>query len=430
MTIGMLETIGFCRGSFGLLVSLAISTAAAIPATAQDSHYWTNQYGTGAQLLSGVVVGSILDLSSTYYNPGSSALTNDRTLVLTTSAAELISITVEDGAGDGKDLRSVRLAGAPSIFAIALSPADKRHKSAVSYLTRQDVNFEVDTRRVETVADPAQPAGDNVFAELNFTQRLSEPWAGVSWSYKANPHVGFGATMYTALRSHRGRLQTTAEGVDSDSTGAVLLGTNEYRYWNVRLLGKTGVFLDYDPLKAGLAITTPSLNLFGEGSTTVNGFSLGLDTDNDGILDANMVADYQDKLASTAESPFSIALGASYVIDRTALFATVESFGGIARYNVLSPEPFVAQSTGDTISYSYTQAAKAVTNWGVGVEHHLAGKTTLYGGFHHRSLRLRDRPREFPDHDGELGYLSPHPGGHLCLQHVGVHHGRKLLPGG
>ena len=36
----------------------------------QDSHYWTNQYGTRATLLGGAVIGSVLDLSGTYYNPG------------------------------------------------------------------------------------------------------------------------------------------------------------------------------------------------------------------------------------------------------------------------------------------------------------------------------------------------------------------------
>ena len=37
---------------------------------AQDNHYWTNQYGTKSNLLGGAVVGKVLDLSSTYYNPG------------------------------------------------------------------------------------------------------------------------------------------------------------------------------------------------------------------------------------------------------------------------------------------------------------------------------------------------------------------------
>ena len=48
---------------------------------AQDTHYWNNQYGTDAQLLGGVVVGDISDLSAVYYNPGAIALTKGQRLV-------------------------------------------------------------------------------------------------------------------------------------------------------------------------------------------------------------------------------------------------------------------------------------------------------------------------------------------------------------
>ena len=37
---------------------------------AQDSHHWTQQYGTRSTLLGGAVIGSASDLSATYYNPG------------------------------------------------------------------------------------------------------------------------------------------------------------------------------------------------------------------------------------------------------------------------------------------------------------------------------------------------------------------------
>ena len=42
----------------------------AAPAAAQDAHYWSQQYGTRSELLSGAVVGSPQDLSTTFYNPG------------------------------------------------------------------------------------------------------------------------------------------------------------------------------------------------------------------------------------------------------------------------------------------------------------------------------------------------------------------------
>ncbi|MFQ5582925.1 MAG: long-chain fatty acid transport protein, partial [Calditrichia bacterium] len=38
--------------------------------SAQDANYWTNQYGARANLLGGAVVGSVVDLSGTFYNPG------------------------------------------------------------------------------------------------------------------------------------------------------------------------------------------------------------------------------------------------------------------------------------------------------------------------------------------------------------------------
>ena len=161
------------------------------------------------------------------------------------------------------------------------------------------------------------------------------------------------------------------------------------------------------------------MSLFGDGSTGVNLFALGLDTDDDGSADAEMSADYQDKLSSTVKSPFSIALGVSYVLGETSFFATVESFGGLSRYDVLQPEIFVSQSSGDTVTLQYTNAAKAVTNWGFGVEHKLEGRTTLYGGF------ITDRSAYEFDPDNFLTTISSWDIYHLA---VGSTFALKSLP--
>jgi hypothetical protein len=58
-------------------------------ALAQDSHYWYDQYGTRANLLGGCTVGSVRDLSATYYNPGSLAMNDEPALLLTSDAIEL-----------------------------------------------------------------------------------------------------------------------------------------------------------------------------------------------------------------------------------------------------------------------------------------------------------------------------------------------------
>ena len=76
----------------------------AIPAIAQDAHYWNIQYGTRSTLLGGAVIGSVSDLSATYYNPGAVALFEDTKFILSARVYQLETITVEDGAGNGRDL--------------------------------------------------------------------------------------------------------------------------------------------------------------------------------------------------------------------------------------------------------------------------------------------------------------------------------------
>ena len=65
----------------------ALFLVLATNASAQDTHYWSQKYGSRSLLLGGVVIGSVVDLSGTYYNPGGVALL-DAPLILTAKAFE------------------------------------------------------------------------------------------------------------------------------------------------------------------------------------------------------------------------------------------------------------------------------------------------------------------------------------------------------
>jgi hypothetical protein len=69
-----LRSIGIGRPRYAALKSVIAASCLALlfagPATAQDSQWWTNQYGNRARLLGGAVIGSARDLSAVYYNPG------------------------------------------------------------------------------------------------------------------------------------------------------------------------------------------------------------------------------------------------------------------------------------------------------------------------------------------------------------------------
>ena len=80
----------------------------AAPVRAQDAQYWTQQYGGSADLLGGMVVGSVVDLSTTFYNPAGLAFYTSPSIVLSAKGYEYQSIKVEGGTGFGSNLNSTK----------------------------------------------------------------------------------------------------------------------------------------------------------------------------------------------------------------------------------------------------------------------------------------------------------------------------------
>ena len=83
------------------LVAFFLAPAALL---AQDAHYWTYQYGPRANLLGGAVIGSVSDVSATFYNPGALSLAEDLTFTIAADVFQIRSLTLENAAGEGVDL--------------------------------------------------------------------------------------------------------------------------------------------------------------------------------------------------------------------------------------------------------------------------------------------------------------------------------------
>jgi len=391
------------------------------PGIAQDAHYWTNQYGTRSELVGGLVVGSFLDLSATYYNPGAIAFVSDPSLVLTTDAWEYQSFDFDDIAPQGLDLRTGRLRPAPSIFAIQLPIKAGKHRFAVSAVTRHSFEADAQATRIPTAeqfADNAIPTGRSL--EANIRHRLGEAWAGLSWSHPVKQRLGVGVTTYFAARGQFGRRQVFGQEVDSAGGGLSTRFIQEFSYWNVRLLWKAGVALDLRPLTLGLTITTPGITLFGSGRMLTNDGLIMIDL-GDSATANELVADFQDGIASTYRSPPSVALGASYRFGSTTAYATAEWFDGVDEYTILDAGEFVGQTTGDTLSNDLIYRLKDVLNFGFGLEHKLSDRFQAYGAFFSDRSALPDgRDRDIPVAlaDWDIWHLSA--GGVFVLGNIDI----------
>ena len=259
----------------------------ALSTSAQDSHYWNIQYGTRSTLLGGAVIGSVSDLSATYYNPGAVALFPEPKFILSAKVYERNALKIVNGAGDGKDLDYSSIVPSPSFFAFNLDFDWLGDGSlALSILTRQILNFEFATRRIVTTDFFPNSPGEEEFAGgISIEKEFDEIWAGLTYAHKISPIVGIGVTTYIAYRSQENKNQTIIQVLSANGKISSLTDFANFKYQNYRLLWKAGVGINLNPLTVGLTFTTPSINIGGTGSGGKHYFLNGVDLDSNGVDD-------------------------------------------------------------------------------------------------------------------------------------------------
>jgi hypothetical protein len=352
----------------------------------QDSHYWTYQYGTRAFLLGGMVIGSVLDISGIYYNPGGLSLLADPETLLASKAFHWPHYTFEKIGDTEKKITSSTFDNAPGIVAgLVKFPWLKDHRIGYSILTRQSVDIRLAGSLITTGdAIPDYPGEESIVTDFHLTEYLSEPWWGLTWAYKFNDTVGVGISNYFTFRSHRASYQTFGQVLTPDGKLTMFLDALSFEYQNYRLLWKVGVALDFDRFNLGLTLTTPSIEIYGKGAARINKTLTGQDIDEDSKRDDIVIADYQDGLDSDYPTPLALGVGATYTIAITRfgklnLYASAEWYAGVDKFLVIKTEEFVGQSDGEIYRNEITHELDDVLNFGLGIEHILNENITLYG---------------------------------------------------
>jgi hypothetical protein len=349
----------------------------------QDSHYWTNQYGTRATLLGGAVIGSVLDLSATYYNPGGLSLIDKPGTLIAAKIMQYPRVNLVGGGPESVSLRAFTPGPAPTLLAGTIRFRGLRnHKFAFSYLARQDAKLGVSISEtgLRDVA-PGAPGEEDFVTQFRLDQKVAEHWFGLTWSYKASKHIGLGVTQYLAVRSHWSTIQESIETRTQANHIAMAFGSRQYSYMHFRTLWKIGLAADFKEITLGLTLTTPSLDIGGQGTTGMNATLAGLDTDGDGVPDDYLAADYTDGLDSYFQTPFSIAAGMTFKIQKIRVYWSTEWFAAIKPYTVVDAEEFPAQSTGEMLSTDLTHELAPVLNFGVGLEWFYSSRFKGYGSF-------------------------------------------------
>jgi len=337
----------------------------------QDSQYWTNQYGTRATLLGGSVIGSVLDLSGTYYNPGGLSLIENPQTLIAAKVFQYPRVSIVGAGPDSVAMNSSNPGPGPSLIAGAFKIRGlRKHWFGYSYLSRQEVKLglSLSSTGVHDVI-PGRDGLEDYASQYRLDEKLSETWLGLTWSYKLRKNIGIGVSQYFAVRNHRANTQALVEALGADGRLAMKLGSRQYQYENVRILWKIGAAFDFKRLTLGLTLTTPGLHLYGQGSAGANASLVGLDRDGDGEPDDFLAADYQGGRPAFYRSPLSIAGGMTFKLQKFRVYASSEWFARVPPYTVVDTEAFEGQSTGEIFSTDITNEFDPVLNTGIGLEY-------------------------------------------------------------
>jgi hypothetical protein len=352
------------------LLAFTLAPLAAAPAWSQDTHYWNGQYGPRSMLLNGAVIGSVDDMSATYYNPGALGYIAQPELLLSANVYQASSLTMVNGAGEGVDLETSDFNPLPNMLAGAFRwkwLGDNR--LAYSFLTRYRFNAEVRGGRTDRVdVLPGSPGEEDFAGGLLASETVNELWAGLTWARGARSKVGWGITQYLSIRGQESDFQLFAQARTDSGEMALIYDNDNYSADVYSFLWKAGLGFNFWPVTAGLTLTTPNVQIYSSGQAGINETIIGVDADGDGQPDETFHTDIQRDVTANYRSPLSIGAGAAYHSKRFVIHTAAEWFDAVDAYDVLELDGFISQGTGETIERTVRHQSASVLNYAVGLQ--------------------------------------------------------------
>ncbi len=369
------------KGSFQILF---LTIVAATSLYSQNSHYWTQQYGNESLLLSGAVAGSVTDLGAVYYNPGFLSLQDSApSFVVTAKVMQYTRVHLENGLGKNVNLEKNNLGNASGLiaggFTLGFMP---KSKFVYSVLTRRSQNIDLDyINHVNFDVLPISPGSEDFSSDITLYLESSETWGGISWSIPLNEHMSIGISNYMAIAYTNSLLSIDLNTLAADNHVVALNRIRQYDYLNFGMIWKAGLALKYPKFTAGIAITAPKINFWGQGYMYTQGILAGTDSNYTTQPEDYYESDYQQDIPAVLKSPLSVSIGTGFQIKKFRFNISAEWFDNVSKYTVMEPAVFMGQSTGEPVINNVVDELKTVVNAGFGFKYELNQNYDLYMGF-------------------------------------------------
>jgi len=364
-------------------LSLLIFFFVSVNLRGQDSHYWTQQYGTKSMLLSGSVIGGVEDLGAVYYNPARLSVITGSAFLLSANVYELSSFKVDDAFGNNKNSSTTTsLRGVPTLaagsFKIKKLP---KHYFAYALLTRQSSDFNLSYQN-EVYQDVLSgvPGNEYFSAAVNIQTSSSQQWTGISWAYPISPKFSVGVTTNYSINKQTKGNTIGLQALSQSNEVALYRYNRSYTYSQTGFLWKIGASADLKNWLLGLTITTPLVSIGGSGSYKFEQFYSPIPGAS--ALPATYSTTNQTGLALKYKSPVSIGFGATRIIGKNKIHFSAEWFSAINKYTMMSAANKLSQSNpSDTLQFHLVDNDRSVLNAGIGAELFINKKVSGFASF-------------------------------------------------
>ena len=230
----------------------------------QDSHYWTQQFGTRSALLGGAVLGGANDNTMIYYNPAALGFLENSSVSINANAYRIENIRVENALGQRGDFESAQLGSVPLLAGGMIRTKSQKWKIGYAFVSPVDFNFKGIARfdgNFDLVDEPESAGLEEVVAETGVTSKTSELIFAIGIGHQLDEHWSVGLSNLFTVRSHNYQ-RNFSTYVFLNDENRTLVGGNlaqNAEYYNVRFAAKLGVVYHRGNWKTGLTVTAPSL---------------------------------------------------------------------------------------------------------------------------------------------------------------------------
>ncbi len=360
---------------------------------AQENNYWFNNYGAGATLRGGIATAGTRTVSAIYYNPGALPFIENDFFEGQADVLAIDYLRITNAGGDQVNLNYLNVDVAPSLFGY-LKRLNKNPKMAyaIGVLTKYVNNYSFLLNH-EEVGNYLLPDDElDVFqGQYKYENRVRESWVVGSVSYRLSQHIGVGLSTNIFIRTQDFNRSYSAVAFHEDERNlpnqnfskiANNLDQEELHHRALGFIFKGGIDFDYDDLKLGMTITSPSISLGLLNNQSQRAHSSFLPDKVQKIQYSSAVHTYY---AGVYKTPFSVNIGADYTLKKLTLSIATEWFAKIDKYQIIKEKDNsvdLENPTSPDPNYAIpVMANKSVINAGFSVAYRFNERLIYVGSF-------------------------------------------------